>query len=168
METFYHGSTRLFDSFDLSHALEGDGKIKFGYGVYVTSSYDSAAHYANVDKIAPKHYVYTVEVPELTERNCIKFKQPVHPSIVSKTEEELNIKVPEKDCTDGKLFRKFLADHFNSHDRLEGEKAAAEFLDSIGVICVVWPYNWRKGYEGSTNRAVFNADRVKIVKVDEV
>lgn len=44
METFYHGSTRLFDSFDLSHALEGDGKIKFGYGVYVTSSYDSAAH----------------------------------------------------------------------------------------------------------------------------
>lgn len=111
MDTFYHGSTRLFDSFDLSHALEGDGKIKFGYGVYVTSSYDSATHYANVDKNALKHYVYTVEVPELTERNCIKFKQPVHPSIVSKTEEKLNIKVPEKDCTDGKLFRKFLADH---------------------------------------------------------
>ena len=29
METFYHGTARLFDKFDLSHALEGDGKVKF-------------------------------------------------------------------------------------------------------------------------------------------
>lgn len=32
-EIFYHGSGVLFDDFDLSHALEGDGKVKFGYGV---------------------------------------------------------------------------------------------------------------------------------------
>ena len=46
MQTFYHGTSVLFPKFDLSHALEGDGKVKFGYGVYVTSHYRSAAHYA--------------------------------------------------------------------------------------------------------------------------
>ena len=31
MAIFYHGRSVLFDSFDLAHALEGDGKAKFGY-----------------------------------------------------------------------------------------------------------------------------------------
>lgn len=46
METFYHGSSVLFKEFDLTHALEGDGKVKIGYGVYLTSRYERAAHYA--------------------------------------------------------------------------------------------------------------------------
>ena len=46
MAIYYHGSSVLFKSFDLSHALEGDGKVKFGYGVYLTSRYERAAHYA--------------------------------------------------------------------------------------------------------------------------
>lgn len=33
MAIFYHGSSVLFTRFDLSHVLEGDGKVKFGYGV---------------------------------------------------------------------------------------------------------------------------------------
>lgn len=33
MTTFYHGSSALFDKFDLAHVLEVDGKVKFGYGV---------------------------------------------------------------------------------------------------------------------------------------
>lgn len=36
METFYHGTSALFKKFDLARALEGAGKVKFGYGVYVT------------------------------------------------------------------------------------------------------------------------------------
>lgn len=32
METYYHGTARLFDKFDLKHALEGDGKVKFLIG----------------------------------------------------------------------------------------------------------------------------------------
>lgn len=28
METYYHGTARLFGKFDLNHALEGDGKVK--------------------------------------------------------------------------------------------------------------------------------------------
>lgn len=36
MVTFYHGSTVLFDRFDLTYVLKGSGKAKFGYGVYLT------------------------------------------------------------------------------------------------------------------------------------
>ena len=46
METFYHGTSVLFKKFDIAHALEGDGKAKFGFGTYVTEAYTSAAHYA--------------------------------------------------------------------------------------------------------------------------
>ena len=71
MAIFYHGTPKLFDRFDLSHALEGDGKVKFGYGVYVTERYATAAHYAaGRDKVVDpnKHYyVYTIEVPEKKE-----------------------------------------------------------------------------------------------------
>lgn len=43
----YHGTLAgIFDSFSLGHALEGDGKVKFGWGVYVTEKYGTAAHYA--------------------------------------------------------------------------------------------------------------------------
>ena len=35
----------MFDTFDLSRALEGDGMVNFGFGVCVTSKYESAVHY---------------------------------------------------------------------------------------------------------------------------
>ena len=45
-EIFYHGSYRLFDHFTLNHLGEGEGKSKFGHGIYITSSYKTAALYA--------------------------------------------------------------------------------------------------------------------------
>lgn len=167
MEKMYHGSNTLFDHFDLSHALEGNGKVKFGYGVYVTSSINSATHYALVNKEANDFYVYTICVPELKEDNHIAFKQAVHPAIIQRTEEKLNITIPEKEKQDGKFFRKYLAKTLTGKVDFLGEKAAAEFLDSIGVVCIVWPYNWNKP-EGSTNRTIFDANKVKIIKVDKI
>ena len=41
------------------------------------------------------------------------------------------------------------------------EKAAAEFLDSVGVIANVWPQAQTKP-DGLKNCAVFNASRVRI------
>ena len=94
---FYHGSSVLFPKFDLSHALEGDGKVKFGYGVYLTSSFKSAAHYSETkSRPATSHYVYTVEVPDLTDDNHIDFKKPVHSKIIKRTEQELGYTIPEK------------------------------------------------------------------------
>lgn len=42
----YHGSGAKFDSFDLSHAFEGEGSETFGHGVYVTNSGEIGADYA--------------------------------------------------------------------------------------------------------------------------
>lgn len=167
METYYHGTSALFKEFDLAHALEGDGKVKFGYGVYVTSKYRTAAHYAGANPTATTFYVYTVEIPEEKEDNYIAFKQPVHPHIIQKTEAKLGISVPEKMTLDGKDFRKWLAKKLTGKVDLAGEKAASEFLDSIGVDYIVWPYNW-KNPEAGTNRAILNDKKVKVIRIDQV
>ena len=167
METFYHGSSVLFKEFDLSHALEGDGKVKFGYGVYVTSQYRSAVHYASSNPEARRCYVYTVEIPAIREDNYIAFKEAVKPTIVKRAEQKLGLTIPEKVTLDGKDFRKFLAKQLTGKVDLEGEKAASAFLLDIGVELIVWPYNWRNPNKG-TNRAVLDDKRVKIVKVEEV
>ena len=72
MALFYNGSSVLFPKFGLSHVLEGGGKVKFGYGVYLTSSFKSAAHYSETKtRPAPTHYVYTEEIPDFTDKNHI-------------------------------------------------------------------------------------------------
>ena len=98
MATFFHGSSVYFEKFDLSHALEGDGKAKFGYGIYVAGTYESAAHYA-FNKKRPDnkdYYVYTVEVPDFNEDNCLSLlkEQPVAESIVRRAEEKLGELIP--------------------------------------------------------------------------
>lgn len=177
-EIFFHGSPKLFDTFDLSHALEGDGKVKFGYGVYVTSQYKSAAHYSAVKPEWTEHYVYTLRVPRKTESNYIAFKQPVHKRIVDAAAERLGIAIPSKAVADGKEFRKYLACQLirdielgpempKSVLNLMGEKAASEFLLSIGVDFIEWPYNW-SAPELGTNRAILNDKAVEIVRIDRV
>lgn len=167
METFYHGTSVMFKKFDLSHVLEGDGKVKFGFGVYVTSKFRSAAHYSGANKEAKQHYVYTVEVPEKKEDNYIAFKEAVKASIVGKAEEKLKEVVPQKVCQDGKDFRKYLAKKLTGKVDIAGEKAASEFLESIGVEFIEWPYNWKNPALG-TNRAILNDQKVKILGVSLV
>lgn len=170
MAIFYHGSHSLFDRFDLSHALEGDGKVKFGYGVYVTSKYSSAAHYSAANPSATDHYVYTVEIPVKTATNYIAFKEPVHPAIVAAAQEKLGEVIPGKVLQDaGKEFRKYLATKLSGQKKLtpEGEKAASAFLLSIGVELIEWPYDWRNPVLG-TNRAVLDDNKVSIVQVDKI
>lgn len=73
MEAYHGTSAGIFDSFSLGHALEGDGKVKFGWGVYVTEKYGTAAHYA-FNKHRPENkefYVYTVSIPDRTDDNCL-------------------------------------------------------------------------------------------------
>ena len=173
-EIFYHGSGLLFPAFDLSHALEGDGKVKFGYGVYVTSAYSSAAHYSGSNDSWDYHYVYTVEIPAKTDDNYIAFKQPVNPIIISKIEDKLQITLPDKAIEDGKELRKFLAKRLTPKEvsdkkvaGLEGERQASRFLLSVGVEFIEWPYNWKNPALGQ-NRAVLDDTKVKIVRVDSV
>ena len=133
---------RRISRFDLAHALEGDGKVKFGYGVYVSSHCRSAAHYAGANPAAEHCYVYTVEVPEKKGDNYIAFKQSVHPFIISRAVERLGEAIPDQFITDGKEFRKFLAQKLTGKVDLEGEKAASAFLLGIGVDFIVWPTSY--------------------------
>ena len=104
----------------------------------------------------------------MKEGNYIAFKQPVHPAIVEAVSKRLAMDIPAKVTVDGKLFRKYLAKHFDKKDKLAGERAAAELLHSVGVKSIIWPYNWKKGYSGVTNRAILCDKDVRIVAIDEV
>ena len=95
METFYHGTSVLFKKFDIAHALEGDGKAKFGFGTYVTEKYTTAAHYA-YNKKRPEnkdYYVYTVEIPDVTDNNHLSYTKPVPPSIIERTGKALGPRI---------------------------------------------------------------------------
>lgn len=167
MATFYHGSSVVFDKFDLSHVLEGDGKVKFGYGVYLTSSFKSAAHYSGSNKNATTHYVYTLEIPNITDDNHISFKQPVNPDIVERAEQELGFSIPPKMVLDGKDFRKFLAKTLGGGSDIQSEKLASEFLNGIGVEYITWPYNWKNPALG-LNVAVLDENKIRIIKIEQV
>ena len=169
MAIFYHGSPFLFDKFDFSQAGEGTG-IKFGFGVYLTESETSAVHYAQPRNMPPMkdHYLYIVEIPELTEDNHIVSAKPVPPSIIARAEAKLG-SVPEEKTLKGKEFRKWIGMKLTGgkNPGFAEEKAAAQFLDEIGVFCNVWPQAQNKP-DGLRNCAVFNADRVRILDVKHI
>jgi hypothetical protein len=181
MATYYHGSSVLFDSFDLGHALEGDGKAKFGFGIYVAGTYESAAHYA-FNKKRPENqdfYVYTVEIPDRTDDNCLPLlKQvPVPAPIIARTEAKLGVNIPTEAGAEGIPFRKYLANKLIGLEKsvkqmigkstVEGEKAAAAFLLSIGVELIEWPRDWKKPDE-EKNMAVLDDSKVLIKRIDKV
>ena len=179
---FFHGSSvEPFDRFSLDHALEGDGKVKFGWGVYVTEKYSTAAHYA-FNKHRPENkdfYVYTVEIPDRTPDNCLSLLKgvPVAESIVNRVEAKLGETIPAEAKVEGIPFRKYLANKLTCEDKpvkkmidkatVEGEKAASELLSSLGVDLIEWPYNWQKP-EAEKNMAVLDDRNVRIVRIEKV
>ncbi|MBR7004588.1 MAG: hypothetical protein IKI00_06420 [Bacteroidales bacterium] len=179
---FYHGSSaEPFNRFSLDHALEGDGKVKFGWGVYVTEKYSTAAHYA-FNKHRPENkdfYVYTVEIPDRTPDSYLSLLKgvPVAESIVNRVEAKLGETIPAEAKVEGIPFRKYLANKLIGEDKpvkkmidkatVEGEKAASEFLSSLGVDLIEWPYNWQKP-EAEKNMAVLDDRNVRIVRIERV
>lgn len=168
--TLYHGSPVLFDRFDLSKAGDGTG-IKFGFGVYLTEVEASAVHYSqprNV-KLTPDHYLYTVEIPELTEDNHLVSALPVSAIIINKVEKKLGVKAPEKVKAQGKEFRKWVGMTITGAKKsgFAEEKAAAELLNSVGVLYNVWPQAQGKP-NGPKNIAVFDDANVRIVKREHI
>ena len=178
----YHGSSVLFDSFDLSHILEGDGKAKYGYGLYFTDSYHSAAHYARNKKRPGNtdYYVYTVEVPDLTEDNhLVLYKRvPVAESIVKRVEEKLREAIPEEAKVEGIPFRKYLENRLignittitqmTDKSTFPGKKAAAEFFASIGFDYYVWPVDWKKPETSFKDFSLLDDKKVRIIRIDKV
>ena len=170
MMTFYHGSPELFDKFNLSKVGAGTG-IKFGFGVYLTESEASAVHYSQPrnQPLATHHYLYTVEIPDLTDENHLVSANPVPAAIVQRAEAKLDRSIPADKTLKGKGFRKWLGLTLTGNKKvdMESESAAAEFLDSIGVFCNVWPQA-QANPDGLKNCAVFNADNVHIIKIESI
>ena len=179
METCYHGTPMLFKKFDLAHALEGDGKNKFGLGTNITEVYTTAALYAH-NKKRPEctdYYVYTVEVPDLTEDNHLSYTKPVHPSIIERTEKALGEQIPDEVKAVAKCFRKYVGNkligkrgtlkQLKEKSDVDAERAASKFFSEIGLEYYVWPQAWSNP-DGPTNRVVLNIDKIRIVRIDKV
>ena len=179
METFYHGSPMLFKELDLAHAFEGDGKNKFGLGTNVTEVYTTAALYAH-NKKRPEctdYYVYTVEIPDLTDDNHLSYTKPVHLSIIQRTEKALGEQIPDEVKVKAKFFRKYVGNkligkrgtlnQLKDKADVDAERAASKFFSEIGLEFYVWPQAWTNP-NGPTNRAVLNVDKIRIVRIDKV
>ena len=179
MEIFFHGTSMLFKKFDIAHALEGDGKAKFGFGTYVTESYTSAAHYA-YNKKRPEnknYYVYTLEIPDMSADNHLFPIRPVHPSIIERTEKALGEQIPDEARRVGKYFRKYVGNRLTGKEGtvkqligsadLDAEKVASKFFSEIGLEYFAWPQAQSKP-DGLTNRVVLNIDKIRIVRIDKV
>lgn len=180
MEVFYHGTCRLFDSFDPNRLGSGEGKSKFGHGIYITSSYETAALYAS--KVAKCHgsdckYVYTLEVPDLTDNNHVFSCKPVNPIVAERLQTALGETIPEEAKSLGKFFRKYIGNVLIGNRKTikqmtgsassEAEDAVTKFLNDNGVIFLAWPQAQTKP-DGDTNRAVLNAECIKILKIELV
>ena len=166
----YHGSPELFDKFDLSKVGESTG-IKYGIGVNTAEAEATAVHYSQPrhQPLTKDHYLYTVEIPDLTDDNHLISARPVNPAIVQRTEAKLGKSVPKEETEFGRLFRKWVGRTLTGAKKsgFVEEKAAAQFLDSIGVVCNLWPRD-QQNFDSPKNYVVFNPDRVRILKVEHI
>lgn len=119
--------------------------------------------------LAKSHYLYTVEIPSLTDDNHIVSAKPVPASIVQRVEAKLGKPIPQEKILQCKEFRKWLGLTLTGGKTVdvESERAAAEFLDGLGVFCNVWPQAQSKP-DGLNNCAVFNAANAHIVKRERI
>ena len=179
-ETLYHGTCYLFDKFSLSFLGSGEGKSKFGHGIYITSSYKTAVLYASkAAKANGKEccYVYTIEVPILNNDNHIFSCKAVNPSVVDRVEKVIGEAIPDEVKSAGKYFRKYLGNlligqrttvkKMMAKADATAENAVSQFLNSVGVIYLAWPQSQAKP-DGETNRALLNEKEIKILKIEQV
>ena len=179
-ETLYHGSCHLFDKFSISFLGSGEGKSKFGHGIYITSSYKTAALYASkAAKANGKEccYVYTIEVPMLNNDNHIFSCKAINASVVDRIEKVIGEAIPDEVKRAGKYFRKYLGNlligqratvkQMMTKADATAENAVSQFLNSVGVIYLAWPQSQAKP-DGETNRALLNEKEIKILKIEQV
>ena len=172
----YHGTTSKFDHFDLTHLGEGEGKSKFGVGHYASTVYDTAALYAGKCKGKTK-YVYTLDIPDLTDANHIVSAKPPHQAIIEKLEERFG-QIPDEAKSSGKYFRKYIGNLLLGNKgtvkkmigslSTEGEIKVSKFLYEIGVLYLVWAQSQATPDNGQINVAILDDSIIKIKKIEEV
>ena len=104
-------------------------------------------------------------------------RRVVNADIVNRVEDTIGEAMPEEVKSAGKLFRKYLGNLLTgqrttikkmaSKADSTAECAVAEFINKIGIVYLAWPQSQTKP-DGDTNRAVLNANDIRIVKVEQV
>ena len=102
---------------------------------------------------------------------------PNNPVIIAKAEAKLGQEIPQEAQAEGKCFRKYLGNvlvgtkgsvkKLMDKADVKAEKAAAEFLVSIGVELIAWPTSWTNPEKG-LNLAVMDDAKVRITAIDEI
>ena len=172
MQTLYHGTSNIFHQFEKEFLLKGNNRMRFGAGFYLSVRYKRAAHYSCKGGDSTDFYVYTVEIPELTDDNSIKYVHPVSPSIVKRAEEQLGESIPQEATITGDDFRKYIARKLtgkkeNAKITPADEMVAADFLVSIGVIFNKVPFIWGKPDE-HYDIIVMKTDVMHILKIEQI
>ena len=172
----YHGTTSKFDHFDLTHLGEGEGKSKFGVGHYASTVYATAALYAGKCKGHTK-YVYTLDIPDLTDSNHIVSAKPPHKAIIEKAEAQIG-QIPDEAKSAGKYFRKYIGNLLLGNKgtvkkmigslSTEGEIKVSKFLYDIGVLYLVWAQSQACPDNGQINVAILDDNIIKIKKIEIV
>jgi hypothetical protein len=85
--------------------------------------------------------------------------------------------MPDEVKTAGKLFRKYLGNLITGQrttvKKMMGkadaaaESAVSQFLNKLGIVYLAWPQSQTKP-DGDTNRAVLNANDIRILKIEQV
>ena len=172
MQTLFHGTSNKFHQFEKEFLLKGNNRMRFGAGFYLSVRYKRAAHYSCKGEGSTDYYVYTIEIPELTDDNSIKYVHPVSQSIVKRAEEQLGEPIPQEATITGDNFRKYIARKLTGKKEKDkitpaDEMVAADFLVSIGVIFNKVPFIWGKPDE-HYDIIVMKPDVMHILKIEQI
>jgi len=172
----FHGSPHDFNEFDLAYLSTGFGQQSHGYGVYLTTSVETARAYCQGKNI------YTVEVPDGKYLNYDKIRKSEAMTIAKKffkyymTENEYGreaYKGHENDFWEYEC--KYIGDCYDGgcvygtlKSFLGNEKDTSEFLYRIGYTGLFLKCENTNTGETFKNYVIFNAKDIKILKKDSV
>ena len=180
----YHGSGADFDRFDHSFMGTGEGAQDYGWGTYVTEVGGIARSYAetgtgqdhNTIKDARLRNLYTVEIPDDTGTNYIRWDGPADAVDKKEIAEKLTSEVAKdlKDDAETETAAQDIRESLNEA-RTGGElygavcfylgnEDASRFLSSLGFAGIEYPagYTTDERVDGAKNYVIFNAEDVKI------
>ena len=150
---------------DLVKYIE-DTKVSSGYLEKMIS--DEKAELARAKEIQkPFRNLYTVEVPDNTGDNYLSWDKIVPNDIIDRLDKAIEQQfgedvVGKANLKYGQLGQQMYLKLANA---LSSDKAASEFLHSLGFVGIEYPAQYTTGgrADGAKNYVIFNADDVKIV-----
>lgn len=170
-KTLYHGTNNNFDQFKEEFYLSGVGKMDFGYGVYLTSSINTAKAYG------PGGTIMVVDVPDgkylngdkVTKAEAMSIARKFYKYYLSTDYGKSAYQGFEREfwdqecscigkCGDGNYVYGSISSFLGS------DQEASQWLRSIGYIGLTYNCENRETGERFTNYVIFNPSDIKIIE----